>query len=248
MAGVQAVERAINLLRALADGPVPLTELAGRTGLARSTAARLLTTLEGLDMVERCDEGGAWQLGPGAAALGAPTHLHERIVACARFFLEKLRDGLGETAGVAVLDGDRVLYLDHAPASSDVQIRDWSGEHAPAHLVPSGLVHMARWPEGRLGRYLSGELGAPTAASVTEPGAILARLTRILSSGYEWCHGELVPGISSVAAPVATREGEIVAALHVHGPSYRFPDWERTHDIGRTVRDAAVELGTVLSP
>ncbi len=243
MAGVQSVERAVALLQALAREPSSLSDLAGRTGLARSTAARLLGTLEGAGMVERCLDGARYQVGPGLFALVRPAREHDRISAAARPFLERLCADLGETAGVSVLEGDRVLYLDQVGAVGDVQIRDWTGEYAPPHLVPSGLVHMARWSEGRLGRYLSLPMDAPTGASVCRPEDVLARLTRLLSAGYEWCHGEFVRGISSVAAPVVGPSGDVVAALHVHGPSYRFPDWEQTHDIGRAVADAAKALG-----
>ena len=53
--------------------------------------------------------------------------------------------------------------------------------------------------------------------------ALLERLRAVRRDGYTWAREEFDEGISSVAAPIADANGEVVAAVHVHGPSYRFP-------------------------
>src|SRR5262245_29855814 len=62
--GVQSVERALGILRALSTGPARVTEIATRTKLPKSTVSRLLSTLEGLDAVEQDGAGGPYRLGP----------------------------------------------------------------------------------------------------------------------------------------------------------------------------------------
>ena len=74
-----------------------------------------------------------------------------------------------------------------------------------------------------LARYLAEPLEAFTPRTLTDAGALLERLRDVRRDGHAWVHDEYAVGITSVAAPIADARAEIVAAVHVHGPSYRFP-------------------------
>ena len=62
-----------------------------------------------------------------------------------------------------------------------------------------------------------------TTTTVVDPAAIRERVRRVQLDGYAWTRDEIADGISSVAAALADEDGEVVAAVHLHGPSYRFP-------------------------
>jgi DNA-binding IclR family transcriptional regulator len=89
--------------------------------------------------------------------------------------------------------------------------------------VSSGLVFLAHRRPGEVDRYLAGELERFTPRTVIDPAAVRDRLHRIQVDGHAWTRDEYAEGISSVAAPVVDPDGVIVGAVHVHGPSYRFP-------------------------
>jgi DNA-binding IclR family transcriptional regulator len=80
--------------------------------------------------------------------------------------------------------------------------------------------------------YLDETLEARTAQSEVDPVKIRQRLGQIRRVGYCWGYQEFAEGLNSVAAPVFNTRGDMIAALHVHGPAYRFPDPEQTHDVG----------------
>jgi DNA-binding IclR family transcriptional regulator len=85
-----------------------------------------------------------------------------------------------------------------------------------------------------------------TPRTLTDAGSLLERLRDVRRDGHAWVREEYALGISSVAAPVADARGELVAAVHVHGPSYRFPT-EGTEDaIAQAVRAAAAKIGARL--
>jgi DNA-binding IclR family transcriptional regulator len=88
-------------------------------------------------------------------------------------------------------------------------------------------------------RYLSGSLEATTAHSMTDPRRLRERIERIAPAGVEWVHEEFADGINSVAAVVRDRGGAPVAALHAHGPSYRFPGDRPPDEISKLVIAAA---------
>ncbi|MCS7006801.1 MAG: IclR family transcriptional regulator [Gaiellaceae bacterium] len=145
------------------------------------------------------------------------------LAALARPHLAALVRALGEDAGLALPDGHDVVYVDQVECDHPVQVRDWTGTRAPLHTVPSGLVLLAEWPERALGAYLGRGLVALTPRTTTDPDALRARLEEARRVGYAWGREEYAEGITSVAAPIRDARGHAVAAIHVHGPSYRFP-------------------------
>jgi DNA-binding IclR family transcriptional regulator len=142
-----------------------------------------------------------------------------------------------------VLDGNEVVYLDHAETANEVTVRDWTGARLPLHVVSSGLVLLAAQPPAAITEYLDQPLTRPTRRTVVQPARISRRLTAIRRAGYVWTIGEFDDGLASVAAPVVDGSGATIAALHCHGPSYRFPAAGDADDIAALVVDAATRLG-----
>jgi len=238
---VQSLERAFAILDEVARRPAGVTEIADRVRLPKSTVARLLATLESLEAVERFD-GARWRIGPGLEALSATASPERSLIAVARPFLARLVAQLGEDAGLALPDGNGVLYVDQVGSDNPVQVRDWTGTRAPMHTVPSGLVLLAEWPDDALEAYLAGELVALTRRTVTDSERLRRRLEEVRAAGHAWGLEEFAEGIDSVAAPVRDAEGRPVAAIHVHGPAYRFPAPGDEARIARAVVEAAAAV------
>lgn len=244
---MQSIERAFALLRGLAVGPVGVTELAERVDLPKSTVARILAALESEEAVTQVGIGGEYRLGEGLLDIAGATQPGRNLVATARPHLIDLCDEAGEVAGVSVLDGRCVYYLDQVDTESEVQVRDWTGELASLHTVASGLVLLAHYDEKQLEAYLRGPLTASTPWTVTDPDEIRNRLITIRSLGYAWVYEEFAEGINAVAAPIIEADGTVEAAVHIHGPAYRFPNPERTHDLGNLVINTAASLAENLA-
>ena len=230
---MQSVERAFAVLRCLAAGPAGVTEIAERCDLPKSTVSRLLATLNEIDVVEQMGAGGDYRLGATIVELASGLTPSAHLVALARPHLAYLSEQIGEATGLSVLDGRQVHYLDQVDGPHAVQVHDWTGERVPAHLVPSGLVLLAAGPPEAREAYLAGSLEATTPRSMTDRKRLRERLDRVARSGIEWVHEEFAEGINSVAAVVRDRGGAAVAAVHAHGPSYRFPGERSADEIGK---------------
>ena len=236
---VQSVERAFAILRALSVAPAGVSEIAELVGLPKSTVARLLATLEGVDAVDRVEEGSRYQIGDGLVELTGSTDASASMVVAVRPHLLQLAARSGEAAGFGVPQGYTMHYLVQVESPQPVQVRDYSGLAVPMHIGPSGLCVMAHWPLEDVQRYLSRPLEAYTSATVVDSTAILNRLAEIRRVGYAAVDEEFAEGLSSVAAPVFDSNGHVAGAIHVHGPTYRFPGKKGPADIGRIVADAA---------
>ena len=236
---VQSVERAFAILDAVSQRPAGLTALADRLDLPKSTVARLLSSLEQVGAVERFD-GRRWRVGPSVEGFARTVSPERSLAALARPTLADLVESVGEDAGLGLTDGYDVLYADQVECDHPVQVRDWTGTRAPMHAVPSGLVLMADWPEEAVDAYIARGLPALTPRTIVDPLLLRERLEDARRGGYAWGREEFVVGINSVAAPVRHARGNALAAIHAHGPSYRFPapgDEERV--VAKVVEAAA---------
>ncbi|NOX29907.1 MAG: IclR family transcriptional regulator [Actinobacteria bacterium] len=243
---VQSVERSFAILRALGRGPMGVTELADDVGLAKSTVSRLLASLETEGAVEQVEAGGQYQVGEALAELGAAHRGASSLTALARPILVELVEQIGEAAGLSIVDGNSMLYLTQVEAPGEIQVRDWTGETAPIHSVPSGIVAMAQMPRRRLRALLSRDLEVCTPNTVLDFDSLAERCVQARSLGYAWGHEEFVVGITSVAAPVIGAGGDVTAALHVEGPTYRFPNPDQLHDLGLLLAEASDRLAEIL--
>jgi DNA-binding IclR family transcriptional regulator len=220
---VQSIERAFLVLDALADGPIGVTEVAERARLPKSTAARLLASLAREGAVEQVPGDTRYRLGGRLATLAAGVLPTRSLARLARPSLVELSVAVGEAAGLAVPDGDLVHYVDQVDTPNPVSVRDWTGSRLPMHAVSSGQVLLAFRQSAALERYLAGTRERFTDRTLVDAAALRARLADVRRDGFAWTLEEFDVGISSVAAPFADASGEVVAALHLHGPVYRFP-------------------------
>jgi DNA-binding IclR family transcriptional regulator len=223
LSSVQSISRAFAVLDALRDGPHGVTEVAERASLPKSTAARLLASLAAEDAVEQLPGDRRWRLSGRVVTLAAAIRPTRSLIALARPHLAGLAAQTGEAAGLAVPDGHLVHYIDQVDTTQAVGVRDWTGTRLPMHAVSSGHVFLAHLPAAELERFLATPLPPFTERTIVEPQALRARLGEVQRDGVAWTVEEFALGLASVAAPVVDDTGEVVAAVHVHGPAYRFP-------------------------
>lgn len=211
------------MLAALRDGPIGVTDVAERAALPKSTAARLLGSLANEGVVEQVPGETRYRLGPKIVALAAGVRPTRSLIAVARPYLVELAESAGEVAGLSVPDGFLAHYVDQVDSPHPVGVRDWTGSRIPMHTVSSGLVLLAHLLPAELDRFLAAQLQRFTPRTVVDPSLVRARVRRAQLDGFAWTRDEYADGISSVAAAIADEDGEVVGAVHVHGPSYRFP-------------------------
>jgi len=225
---VTSVERAFRILGVVGAEPRTLSEIADAVDMPLSTASRFLGSLQGTGAVRR-DTDGTYRIGPTIDALAGRPAADPDLLSLAQPHMAQLARLSGETSGVAAALDTTLLHLGQRTFddAADVIVRDWTGVEVAMHPGCTGLVMMAWWPEARVDTYLAEPLEAFSPVTVTEPEQIRQRLADIRRTGLLWTTDEYARGVTSVAAAVRDAAGDSVAALHVHGPSYRFPKSNR---------------------
>jgi DNA-binding IclR family transcriptional regulator len=171
---IQLLDRAIAVLHACEEGPATLSELVERTGLARATAHRLASALEGHGMLRR--EEGRWVLGPTLARLGAGAG--PSLVASSRPALEALRDATGESVQLFVRRGQERLCVASLESPHSLRTIVPVGAVLPLDLGSAGRVLLGAGSEW----VQSVEEREPGVASVSAPvrdglGVVLAAVS-----------------------------------------------------------------------
>ena len=176
---VQSVDRALTILELLArDGEAGVTEIAGDLGVHKSTAFRLLATLEAHRLVEQIGDRGRYRLGVGNLRLAGATTARLDLVTEARPVCRQLAQDTGETVNITVRSETSALYLDQVTAkSSAVQSHNWVGQHIPLHATSNGKVLIA-WLDPAEQTALLDRLPAYTELTITRRGELRKELDR----------------------------------------------------------------------
>lgn len=216
--GTQAIDRAAALLALVVHAQEPLSfrELADGSGLARSTASRLLLALERQNLLER-DGAGGYRPGPLFSVYAVRHDPIDSIVRRARPVLARIAERTGETVNFAVPHGDGVSQVAQIDSTYLVGTTNWVGVDVPAHCSALGKVMYAY---GAL-PLPTGRLVSRTSRTVTSAAELGRELDVIRRRGYAVARGELEEGLDAVAAPVRGRDGSVQAAIGVSGPSFR---------------------------
>jgi DNA-binding IclR family transcriptional regulator len=242
---IQSVDRAVRLLKAVADAPgaVALPEAADAAGVNRSTAWRLLATLEHHGLVER-DPHQRYVVGFSAVRLAAAAD-QRTLVWRARPLLEGLVDETGETAGLSVPEHLTIVTIDQVD-SPQVVSADWVGRRLPLHPSSNGKLLLASLSTEELDEFLSHPLERLTPKTITDPDALRAELAVVRARGYGMTVEELERGLHGVSAAARDGRGHPLAFLSVSGPAFRLGE-PRLQEIGELLVDAAGELQDAMS-
>jgi len=222
-ATIQSVERAFKVLTCIAKYPkgISLTEISKEIALARTSTHRLLTTLEGINAIERLPNDKKYCIGEGITKLTAMLPYNTQLPTLAHPYLQQLNTETGETVNLCIADGHETLYLDQINSNYHIQIQDWTGFRCPMHVVSGGKVLLAFSGEQKLNRYLGQPLARYTDKSVIEPKRLREQLLVIKSQGYAITEDEFEPEMVALAAPITNSLGMVSAAIAIGGPRYR---------------------------
>jgi DNA-binding IclR family transcriptional regulator len=220
--GIQSVEIASRILAALtqAAGPMQLKELAQRSGMSAGKVHRYLVSLTRTDLVAQDSDSGRYSIGAAAIALGlAGVHAMD-VVRVASEFLAQIRDATSETAVLAVWsasgpvivrieESNRPIFMNVRVGSTLPILRSAVGRVFAAYLPApdtAGLIAKERRP-GRNREQ----------ASTSRAPAVDAILTQTREHGVAIIAGDLVPGVTALAAPIFDHRRRIVASVALLG-------------------------------
>ena len=241
---VQSLRRALSIMKAIAatsDGAT-LTEIARATSLASSTVHRLLSTLQQDRFAQFRTDGARWQVGVDAFTVGSAFVGVRDIAKGARPLLRRLMEESGETANLAILNGDMAVYMDQVESRQTMRAICKPGGRAVLHSTSLGKSMLAAMRPEEVNRILTARgMARFTRKTIDTPADMATHLAEVRTIGYAIDDEESSPGLRCVAAAVLNEHSEPIGAISISGPAIRVAR-ERLPQLGSLVRSIAGEL------
>ena len=221
---LHTVEKALKVLETIAaESELGVKDVSERLGLARSTAHRILSTLEKLGYVVQSEKTGKYRSGIKLVHIGASILMNMSMVKECRPFLEELSSQTGETSHLSIYNHGVITFVDKVTGNNPALITSLIGQNRPAYASASGKILLAYLPAEKLQRFLEkAQFQLLTPNSIVSRNDLEQCLEKVRVQGYAEDLQEAEEGLICYAAPVHSRNGEVVAALSVSGPPSRF--------------------------
>jgi DNA-binding IclR family transcriptional regulator len=212
---VHSVQRALRIVR-LFDSWHPewsAAELTRRSGLRRTTAFRLIKTLEAEEVLAVNPATGKYFLGPAVYQFAYVWIAEASLARIASPHLERLANATDESVGLTIWNGDGPLCVAHSPSPRPFKFLMYVGQVFTDLANAHSKVLLAFGPEERRARALTKPLPALTAFTITDHDRYVDELRRVVVEGVAHDLQEQQRGVCALAVPVRDFSGEVRASL-----------------------------------
>jgi IclR family pca regulon transcriptional regulator len=223
-----------------------VADVARATGFSRAAVRRSLTTLEELGYAE--SNGRTYRLSTRVLKLGFSYLSSNALPAMAQPTLERITELIHESSSLSVLDGEQIVYLARSTAKRVMSVGLSVGSRLPAYCTSMGRVLLAALPEVELADYLTRVDVQPlTPKTIVDKVLLGDIIRRVRSDGFALTDEELELGLRSVAVPVRTRQGRVVAAMNIGVHAVRVSSAEMIHRLLPILQEQTHLLGSLLT-
>ncbi|MGE0875345.1 MAG: IclR family transcriptional regulator [Burkholderiales bacterium] len=222
---MKSLIKAKEVLSLIASEPgIGLPQIARKLGMPKSTAYRILRALSLAGFVLELDDKHRYGLGPLINDLTSGHSRRAKLIRVARPLMIRLRDQCNETVALHLLQGGSWVVIDQVESSQQIRRTITNlGTPLALHAGAPGKLFLALMSERDREAYLATEpLKRFTPNTLTDRGKLHRELAMIVRRGYSKSVEEVVQGVSSLAMPIRSSDGSVVAAIGVSGPIARF--------------------------
>jgi IclR family pca regulon transcriptional regulator len=203
-----AIVEAFGLLR----GAGTLTEIAEVTGHTKASVRRCLLTLCKLGYAAQ--DGRQFRLASRALRLGHAYVASNALTKVAQPILEMTSERTKESASIAVLDSQDVVFVARSTHRRSLSSGLGVGARLPAYCSATGRVLLSAEAKEHV-KFILNRMARPALTPHTRTAVreVLQEIEHVRTRGYAVCDEELEIGLRSIAVPIRTGRGELVAAL-----------------------------------
>ena len=223
-----------------------ISQLSVKTGLSRAAVRRCLYTLTKLGFAG-AEDGSRYALRPRMLTLSNTYAASSSLSTAAQPILERMSAAHRESFSVATLDGDDIVYIARTTVARVMAVDLHIGSRLPAYCTSMGRVLLAYLPVDQLEQYLARVvLVAHTARTIVSVDKLRLALRNVRRNGYALVDQEYEIGLRSLAVPVYSPAGRVVATINLSGHAPRMPVFDMQTRFLPHLRNAAAELSAFL--
>jgi len=240
---INSILRASNVLRCFLGekSHFKISEIARQLKLDRSTAYRILLSLEKCGLVEKDQKTGEYSLGLSTFEIGNAYLNRIDFPKVSKPIMTDLALTVQETVHLAVLSGTEIVYVDKVDSPRPLGIMSKIGQRAPLYCTALGKVLLAFQPENELSRIIRKiRLTSLTPRTITSKQKLVEELKAIRKQGYSLDNREIEEDVECIGAPIRDHRGNAIAALSISGPQRKIGTPQEKHFVQEVVKTAAL--------
>ena len=243
---MSGVSRTIKILEVLSKkGELNLESLAKETDLPKATLLRFLSTLQQLGYVFR-DDADRYSLSLRLFSVGSRALSRNDLITKARPFAKKLCNDLGETVHMGILEDNSAVYVLKEESSYTLRMYSRVGKVIPLYCTAIGKIFLAEKSPDELDAYLKATVLKPfTVRTIKTKEALIDQLKLTKKRGWAVDDQEHEDNVMCIAAPIRDYTRNVVAAISVSWPLFRF-NKDEFEKATKEIKNVADELSVVL--
>jgi len=223
-----------------------VSEVASRTGLSRAAVRRILITLELLGYASH--ERSLYRLSPRVLQLGFSYLSSSSLESLAFPLLQHVTRVLHESSSLGVLEGDEMVYVARSATQRVMSIGLSVGSRLPAYCTSMGRVMLAALPLGEFSAFLRrAKFKRLTPRTIIDKTQFSRVIERVRADAYSIVDNELEIGLRSIAVPVRSRSGRVVAAMNSGVHAGRITKQRLVSEFLPVLRQQSSLLGSLLA-
>jgi len=246
--GTALLRKLFVVLDIVGQGPgnITVSDLSAHTKWPRATLYRILSAATAHGFLRLDPLTNSYTLGFRFIELAQNVWSSGDLVTTASIELRRLRDITGETAHLAVLQGDQMLALGNFDGPHPHKDAARLGVQKPLHSTSQGKAVLAFLPDNEVDTLIARmDFRSSTEHTITDPHLLRSQLRIIRQRGYSIDDEEAAIGTRCVGAPILDATGRPVAAISIAGPTYRVTD-ERVERLGPEVAQVAQDIAHLM--
>ncbi len=244
----QTVGRALDILEAFTESneALGITELSRRVSLNKSTTYRIVQALRARNYINQDQRTNKYCLGHRILSLASSFLNQNRLRELARTYLEELSKKTSQTIQLAILERDKVVYIDQVEGTDIFQVRLRIGDRGPLHCTAAGKSILAFLPEGEVEKIFEKSKFIPfTDKTITSMSDLRTDLKKIRRVGFSFSDQEYDKNLRAIGAPIIGMGSKVIGALALVAPLHRIKIKEVPR-YGNMVRETGLRISLAM--
>jgi DNA-binding IclR family transcriptional regulator len=244
---MKSLHKALDILDLIAErGSLGIRELSSLTGFPVGTTHRIVSTLAKRRLLAQDPVARSYSLSLRFLELGTRVQQHFNLTSIARPHLERLMKESGESANMAVLDGDEAVYVDNVRSNHMLQLFTRLGARVPLYATGVGKMFLSRLSDEELKEYMGRtKMTSRTPRTIVKKDHLKTELAAIGRNGYAVDNEEMEEGVRCVAALVFDHRGRPAAAVSLSGAATRITE-EKVEFFAEKVKECCRRISEAL--
>ncbi|WP_257347463.1 IclR family transcriptional regulator [Pseudalkalibacillus decolorationis] len=219
VSAVSSVDKAIDILVALGQSDnKTIRELGHQLEITKSTLHRILQTLENRGLVKKNNTTDKYSLGYKILELSSHLKIHNEIRDLALKHMEELRDLIGDTVQLAILEKDEIIIIETVEGTNNLRFFAQPGQKYPITYGNFGKVFLAYQPTSSVLNHIKeNPLVKYASSSITDHDQFIKQVNEVRNDKISVSIDDPIEGAVSIAVPIVNTNGHIEASLAIAG-------------------------------